>query len=196
LASRLFRAAIRALDDAYQVPERRGVVGQYALGIALALGAVVTLLVLLAMVVVGPLLGDGQEIAERLGLGTVFELAWSVARWPALAVVMATYLTMLYRYGPNVRTTWRRCLPGALAGTGGVVLVTIGFSVYLRLAGPSAPGVGNGEGAAVVAAAQTIGLVLAAVVWLWLSSIVVLAGGVLNAELATERAGRQQPREA
>src|SRR5699024_7360628 len=65
LASRLFRAAIRALDDAYQVPERRGLVGQYALGIALALGAVVTLLVLLAMVVVGPLLGDGREIAEQ-----------------------------------------------------------------------------------------------------------------------------------
>lgn len=183
LASRMFRAAIRALDDAYRVPERRGLVSQYALGIALALGAVVTLLVILAAVVIGPLLGDGQEIADRLGLGAFFELAWSVLRWPALAVVTTTYLTIVYRYGPNVMTTWRRCLPGAAVGTVGLVLVSVGFSAYLRLAGPGAPGGDSVEGAAVTAAAQTIGLVLAGVVWLWLSSIVTLAGGVVNAEL-------------
>ncbi|WP_413450192.1 YihY/virulence factor BrkB family protein [Georgenia phoenicis] len=188
LASRMFRAAIRALDDAYRVPERRGLVGQYALGIALALGAVVTLLTILAAVVVGPLLGDGQEIADRLGLGAFFELAWSVLRWPALAVVTTTYLTIVYRYGPNITTTWRRCLPGAAVGTVGLVLVSVGFSAYLRVAGPSAPGGESVEGAAVTAAAQTIGLVLAGVVWLWLSSIVTLAGGVVNAELA-QRAG-------
>ncbi|WP_454083550.1 YihY/virulence factor BrkB family protein [Georgenia sp. Marseille-Q6866] len=184
LASRMFRAAIRALDDAYRVPERRGLVGQYALGIALALGAVITLLVILALVVIGPLLGDGQEIADQLGLGAFFQVSWSVLRWPALAVVTTTYLTIVYRYGPNITTTWRRCLPGAAVGTVGLVLVSVGFSAYLRLAGPGAPGGENVEGAAVTAAAQTIGLVLAGVVWLWLSSIVTLAGGVVNAELA------------
>lgn len=194
LASRMFRAAIRALDDAYQVPERRGFLGQYALGIALALGAVVTLVVILAMVVVGPLLGDGQEIADRFGLGAVFQVAWSVARWPALAVVTTTYLTVLYRYGPNVRTTWQQCLPGAVVGTVGVVLVAVGFSLYLQVAGPSAPGAENVRDAAVTAAAQAIGLVLAGVVWLWLSSIVLLAGGVLNAELARERDEQPAPR--
>ncbi|WP_152189763.1 YihY/virulence factor BrkB family protein [Georgenia satyanarayanai] len=184
LASRMFRAAIRALDDAYRVPERRGLVGQYALGIALALGAVITLLVILALVVIGPLLGDGQEIADQLGLGAFFQVSWSVLRWPALAAVTTTYLTIVYRYGPNITTTWRRCLPGAAVGTVGLVLVSLGFSAYLRLAGPGAPGGENVEGAAVTAAAQTIGLVLAGVVWLWLSSIVTLAGGVVNAELA------------
>ncbi|MCM3662096.1 YihY/virulence factor BrkB family protein [Georgenia satyanarayanai] len=184
LASRMFRAAIRALDDAYRVPERRGLVGQYALGIALALGAVITLLVILALVVIGPLLGDGQEIADQLGLGVLFQVSWSVLRWPALAVVTTTYLTIVYRYGPNITTTWRRCLPGAAIGTVGLVLVSVGFSAYLRLAGPGAPGGENVEGAAVTAAAQAIGLVLAGVVWLWLSSIVTLAGGVVNAELA------------
>lgn len=194
LASRMFRAAIRALDDAYGVPERRNLVGQYVLGVALAMGAVLTLVVLLALVVVGPLLGDGPQLANMLGLGAVFELGWSVLRWPALAVVVTTFLTILYRYGPNVRTTWRRGLPGAVVGTVGLVLVAVGFSVYLDLAGPDAPGADNLRGAAVTAAAQTIGMVLAGVVWLWLSSIVILAGGVLNAELAQAREGRQAPR--
>lgn len=194
LASRMFRAVIRALDDAYRVPERRNVLGQYVLGIALALGAVLTLVAVLALVVIGPLLGDGREIADRFGLGTVFEVAWSVARWPMLAAVTATYLTILYRYGPNVHTTWQRCLPGAVAGTVGLVLVAFAFSAYLHVAGPDAPGVENAPSEAVTGAAQAIGLVLAGVVWLWLSSIVILAGGVLNAELAEEREGRQAPR--
>src|SRR5699024_7576359 len=140
--------------------------------------------------------GDGQELAERFGLGSAFQVAWSVARWPALAVVTTTYLTVLYRYGPNVRTTWSRCPPGAVVGTVGVVLVAVGFSAYLAVAGPSAPGEESAQSAAVAAAAQTIGLVLAGVVWLWLSSIVVLAGGVLNAELARAREGRARPRTA
>ncbi len=194
LASRMFRAAIRALDDAYRVPERRSLVGQYVLGIALALGAVLTLIVVLAMVVVGPLLGDAREIAERFGLDSAFEVTWSVARWPALAAVTATYLIALYRYGPNVRTVWHRSLPGAVVGTLGLVLVAAGFSLYLRVAGPGTPGGENVQGAAVTAAAQTIGLVLAGVVWLWVSSIVILAGGVLNAELARELDGEHEPR--
>lgn len=193
LASRMFRAGIRALDDAYRVPERRGLVAQYALGIALALGAVVTLLVILALVVVGPLLGDGQEIADRLGLGGLFEVGWSVLRWPALAAVTTTFLTLVYRFGPNITTTWRRCLPGAAVGTVGLVLVSAGFSAYLRVAGPNAPGGENVQGAAVAAAAQTIGLVLAGVVWLWLSSIVLLTGGVVNAELAQRTGGGGVP---
>ncbi|MEE6280806.1 YihY/virulence factor BrkB family protein [Georgenia sunbinii] len=185
LASRMFRAAIRALDDAYRVPERRSLVGQYVLGLALAVGAVVTLVVILTLVVVGPLLGDGQELAARLGLGAVFEFAWSVLRWPTVGVVTGAYLTLLYRYGPNVSTTWVRCLPGAVLGTLGLVLVAAGFSVYLSLAGLSAPDVGGMQTAAVTGAAQAIGMVLAGVLWLWLSSIALLLGGVLNAELDT-----------
>lgn len=194
LASRMFRAAIRALDDAYRVPERRTLLGQYVLGIALALGAVVTLLVLLAMVVVGPLLGDARDLAERFGLGEAFQVTWAVLRWPALAAVTTTYLTLLYRFGPNVRTTWRRCLPGGVVGTVGLVVVAVGFSAYLDLAGPSAPGAADARDAAVTVAAQTIGLVLAGVVWLWLSSIVTLTGGVLNAELERAREGAAAPR--
>jgi len=196
LASRMFRAAIRALDDAYRVPERRSLVGQYVLGIALAMGAVITVLTILVLVVVGPLLGDGQDIADRFGLGTAFEVAWSAARWPVLAVITTTYLTVLYRYGPNVDTTWTRCLPGAVVGTVGLVLVAIGFAAYLRVVGGQAPGADGSQDSAVTVAAQVIGLILVGIVWVWLSGIVTLSGGVVNAELdraRQERAGGGGP---
>ncbi|MCL3862470.1 YihY/virulence factor BrkB family protein [Actinotalea sp. K2] len=187
LASRMFRAAIRALDDAYTVPERRGLVSQWALGLGLALGAVLTSVVLLTLVVVGPLLGGGRVLAERLGQSQTFETVWGVARWPAVGLVCVAFLVVLYRYGPNVSNTWRDCLPGALLSTVSLVAVSVGFRAYLDAAGPTAPQVGQ-AGEAVTVAAQTIGVILAGVLWAWLSSIVVLTGGVVNAELQRERA--------
>lgn len=186
LASRMFRAAIRALDDAYTVEERRSFVQQVMLGLALALGAVLTLVVLLSMLVIGPLLGGGEEIADLFGLGSVFTSAWELLRWPAVVLLAVGFLALLYRYGPNVSTTWQRCLPGAVGGTIGLLVVALGFQVYLGAAGSSVPG----EDAAtqtVAIAAQTIGAILAAVLWLWVSSIVILAGGVLNAEVQRMR---------
>ncbi|PTU56941.1 hypothetical protein DBB34_06395 [Sphaerisporangium cinnabarinum] len=187
LASRVFRAAVRALDDAYGVERRRGVVAQYVLGVALALGAIVTAVSVVALVVVGPLLGDGADLAERLGLDAAFRQTWDVLRWPTVVLVCGAYLTLLYRYAPNVDTSWRRCLPGAAVGTGGVLLVSWGFGLYVRLAGPAAPGTEAGTTAVVQAAGQMLGLVLAGVLWGWLTSIVVLVGGVVNAEADPHR---------
>lgn len=183
LASRMFRAAIRALDDAYAVPRRRSLLTMQILGLTLALGAVITLLVLLALVVVGPLLGDGTELAEQFGLSEVFEVAWAVLRWPAVAAVCALYLTMLYRFGPKVHPVWTRCIPGAVISTIGLIGISLGFAQVLDYTGTSILAAESLPDATVRAAAQTIGMVLAGVLWIWLSSIAILTGGVINAEL-------------
>jgi membrane protein len=187
LASRVFRAAVRALDDAYRVGSRQNVVTQYLLGFAFTIGALVTLVTVLLLVVVGPLLGDGDALADRLGLGDAFRAAWSVLRWPAVLALTIAFLTLLYRYAPNVRTSWQRCLPGAVVGTAGVLLVSTGFMLYVAAAVPETPGADAGSAAVVQAAAQMLGLVLAAALWIWLSSITVLLGGVLNAEVDAAR---------
>lgn len=187
LASRVFRAAVRALDDAYRVTERRHVVSQYVLGFVFTIGALVALIALVLLVVVGPLLGDGDGIARTFGLGDAFQVTWDVLRWPAAFTLGFTFLTLLYRYAPNVDNDWRTCLPGAVVGSLGVLLVSTGFTFYVRLAAPSALTADAGTGAVVQAAAQMLSLVLAGVLWIWLASIVVLLGGILNAEMDAER---------
>ncbi|MCG7288152.1 YihY/virulence factor BrkB family protein [Cellulomonas sp. ACRRI] len=187
LASRMFRAAVRALDDAYRVTSRQNVVTQYLLGFGFTIGALVTLVAVLLLVVVGPLLGGGDALAARLGLGDAFRAAWSVLRWPVVLALGGTFLVLLYRYAPNVVSTWRRCLPGAVAGTLGVLLVSAGFVAYVGVAVPETPGADASSAAVVQAAAQMLGLVLAGALWIWLSSIAVLLGGVLNAEVDAAR---------
>lgn len=196
LASRVFRAAVRALDDAYRVESRRSVVTQYLLGFAFTVGALVTLVTVLLLVVVGPLLGDGDALADRLGLGDAFRAAWAVLRWPTVLAVTTAFLTLLYRYAPSARTSWRRCLPGAVVGTLGVLLVSSGFVLYVAAAVPETPGADAGSAAVVRVAAQMLGLVLAAALWIWLSSIAVLLGGVLDAEVDAARDRRHPASDA
>lgn len=183
LASRVFRSAIDTLDAAYRVEERRGVVAIWSLGFLFSLGAIVTATAMLSMVVVGPLLGGGRAIAMWLGLGGVFEVLWALARWPAIVAIAIGFLAVLYRTGPNVRNTWRQALPGAVFGVVALVLTAVGFRLYLETMGVGALEIQDAD-EAVVVAGQVIGAALAALLWLWLSAMVILSGGVLNAELS------------
>jgi membrane protein len=186
LASRVFRSAIDTLDSAYHVEERRGTVALWTLGFLFSLGAILTAAVMLVMVVVGPLFGGGRAIAEWLGLGYAFEIAWLIARWPVVFVVATGFLAALYRFGPNVRNTWRQALPGAAFGMIALVLVALGFHVYLSVIGPESPEIRDAD-EAVVVGAQVIGAIMAALLWLWLSGMALLSGGVFNAELSRLR---------
>lgn len=181
VASRVFRAAIRALDDAYDVEERRTLVQQWLLSLSFMAGAVVVVTVSLALVVIGPLLGGGQQLAEWMGVGAAFQWAWSIGRWPVVGAVTVGFLVWLYRIGPNVENRWRQCLPGALVATVALVFVAIGFQTYLSVAGPDAPDVDAGD-QGVLVALQLLGILAATLLFVWLSNISVLLGGVVNAE--------------
>lgn len=193
-ASRVFRSAIDTLDSAYSVEERRGTVAVWTLGFAFSVGAVVVGTLVLSMVVVGPLLGGGHAIAGRLRLGTVYQVAWAVARWPAVFAIGAAFLALFYRAGPNVRNTWRQSLPGAVFGMAGLLIVALGLRYYLQLTGLQSPEIEDADDAVAVAL-QVIGALMAALFWIWLSSIVLLTGGVVNAEVSAQR-GESPPPQA
>jgi membrane protein len=181
LAGRIFRAAIRALDDTYRVDERRTFVQQWGLSMAFLVGGLVLAIVSLTVLVIGPLLGGGQQLADWLGLGGTAELLWDWGRWPLVGSVGVGFLTVLYRAGPNVSNTWRQCVPGAVLATVGLVAIAVGFRFYLDVAGPQGPEVGD-AGEAVRIAAQLLGVALATLLFIWLSNISILVGGVFNAE--------------
>jgi membrane protein len=191
-ASAVFRAVIQALDDAYAVTERRS--GFYLWGLAyiMAMGSVIVLVVSLSMLVVGPLLGGGHAIAGRIGLGEAFAWVWAIGRWPVVLVVSISYLAFLYKAAPNVRNRWRDSLPGAVLATILSILIAVGLRYYFDLAGPRAPQVGAAE-EAVQIVSQTIGAIMAVILWMWLTSTALLTGGVLNAVLDEEKSIRGNP---
>lgn len=171
-ASRAFAAVVRALDVVYDVDESRSYVRIRGLALALALGSVVIGAVMLSMLVLGPLLGTGRELADRFGWSDIFVSAWDIGRWPVLALVLVAWATTLFHIAPNHRTPWRWDLPGAVVCALGWGLGSVGFRLYLTVAGGTNQVLGTLGGAVIL------------VLWLYLLAVALLVGGEVNALLA------------
>jgi membrane protein len=182
-ASRGFAAVITALDVAYDLDERRTWWRLRAVAVGLALGTVLVVTLLLAMLVIGPLLGTGQDVADAIGLGGAFATAWDWARWPVVLLLAVAWAATIFHIAPNHTTPWRWDLPGALLSALAWVAVSTGFSAYLRVAGSANQVFG------------TLGGGLIALVWFYLLAASLLAGAELNAVLAQRRAdgGAERP---
>lgn len=184
LASRVFTATIRALDLAFDEEERRNPFVTRGLAVLFALGAVVVTVTTLGLMVVGPLFGGGHAIAAWLGLGEAFAFVWSIGRWPLVVAVLVGFLVVLYQYGPYGRRPWRACLAGAAVGVTGWILASLGFRAYL------AAGLGMDtdltQEAAAAAALAVFGAIVVSVLWVYVSSIVILVGGEFAAQVTQE----------
>lgn len=170
--SRGFSAVIRALNLAHDTGEKRPWLRQRLLALGFALGSVVGASVTMTMVVLGPFLGGGDRLAGSLGIEDAFDTAWSWVRWPVAFLVMVTGAAILLHVAPcRERARWTADLPGAALTAILWLVVSLGFSAYLRLA----------PGANAVLGALGGGLIL--LVWLYLLSLSLLVGGELNALL-------------
>ena len=74
-----------------------------------------------------------------------------------------------------------------------LVLVATGFRAYIAATGLQSPVISDADDA-VLLALQAFGALMALLLWIWLSGMVVLTGGVVNAEL--RRLRRAPPPEA
>ena len=173
---------IEALNLAYDTTELRSWWRRRLLGLGLGLVTVVIVVLALTLVVVGPLLGRGEEVADLVGLGTAFVVVWNVLRLPVLFVVVTLWLLLVFHHAPNRRTRWLESLPGAVATSTLWLVATAGFHLYLRVAGERNPVLGAFGGGAVV------------MIWVFLLSVALLLGGELNAVLAERRSGREPGR--
>lgn len=182
-ASRGFVAVINGLDVVYDLDERRSYVGLRALALALALGTVVVVSLILAMVVLGPLLGGGREVADHIGAGELFATLWTWARWPLVVVVMVVWAATVFHIAPNHRTPWRWDLPGAALAAVLWGLLSAGFRIYLAVAAEANQVMG------------TLGGALIVLLWFYLLAVGLLLGGELNAILAARHGVAQVARQ-
>jgi membrane protein len=138
---------------------------------------------LLAVVAIGAML-IGPNVVHRLwawlGVGGAFDTTWRYLRWPLSVFAMMVLLAAVYWVLPNFKHRFRLVSPGSAAA----VLAWIGASMAF-----------NGYVSHFNAYAKTYGTLGAAVVlltWLYISGLVVICGGEINAALARlglDRAG-------
>jgi membrane protein len=173
--SRGFAAAVRALDLAYGLKERRTWIDVRIRAFLLAVGSALMVSVVLAVFTVGPLFGHGRHLAGSLGLGPAFAFLWDWVRGPATFALVVVWMTTIYRFGPNHDSNWREGLPGALAAGVAWLGLAFGFRASIHVAGQ------------VNRIFGMLGGGLVALTFIYLLSLTLLLGGELNAVLAKRR---------
>jgi membrane protein len=186
LAGRLFAATSRALDTAYHDRHQRLSVAQRVIALGFAFGSVVVVVLTLGIMVDAPFMDEQHALALQFGISRAVATAWYIGRWPVVMVVLVVFLLCLYRYAPSVRHAWRHLLPGAVLGVILWILAAVAFRVYLGFGSGAPTGVvvSNAE---VVLIGRAVGAVVATVLWTYFSSVAILVGNELNAELARMR---------
>ncbi len=160
-------ALMRGLNAVNNTQPRPSWLGETLASLTLTIVLSGLALVLIAAMVVAPI------IMALFPLGTGAELAADVVRWLLTMAVAVLALGAIYRYGPNLpdpKPAW--ITPGAIVAVALLLLMSIAFSVYLARFGNYNKVYGS------------IGAAVALLIWFYLSALVVLLGGALNAELA------------
>jgi len=174
--SRGFATIIAALDQAYGLREGRSWINLRLTAILLSVGTAVVSAFILSAAVTGPLLGYGKTLAIALGVEQSTAMMRHYLRLPIAFACGILWLATLYHLAPNRRAPWKRDLPGALLAGVLWLLVSFGFSFYLR----AAAGMNQIFG--------FLGGGLSLMIWVYFLCLALLVGGELNAVLL-ERAG-------
>ena len=168
------KAMMDALNVAYEVKEHRSFVVLNAVSLAFTVGALVALLLAIAAIIMLPVFLSYLPFE-----GTAIILKW--LRWPALAVLLLLGLATLYRFGPDHQDArWQWISPGAA------------FAAVSWLAGSALLSWYLGNFADYNKTYGSLGAAIGLMMWMWMTTIVVMMGAEINSVLDTIAASRKQ----
>ncbi|MNI31980.1 hypothetical protein D3C73_858780 [compost metagenome] len=168
-ASKGINAIIKGLNRAYDIEESR--VFWKIRGIAFLATLFIGLVVLLSilLLVLGTWLKTQVFLLIDLPYG--FQKIWDLLQYAVPLFVMFAVFTLLYWIAPSRRLTLKEVMPGAMFATLGWIITSILFSVYVNQFSNFTETYGS------------LGGVMILLIWLYISSIIILAGGEINAIL-------------
>lgn len=166
-ANAAVKAMFEGLDRMFDLGETRSFLRFNATTLGFTLGAVLTVVAMLAAFAMLPALQAlvGARLPPVLG----------DLRWPVLLALGFAVVLLLYRHGPDRPPPPAAAqIPGALFATTAWVGTSAAFSWYAATLGAYSATYGSLAGVVVV------------LTWSWLSATIVLLGGAITAELERE----------
>jgi membrane protein len=176
------KALIDALNVIYDEKEKRGFIKLNLVSLVLTAGAILAILTALGAIVVLPL------VLSFLGLGGWTETLLRLLRWPALLGIVVIGLAVLYRLAPSrEHPRWEWLSVGSAFAAIAWLASSALLSWYLA------------SFADYDATYGSLGAAIGMMMWMWISSIVILVGAELNSEIEHQTArdsttGTEKPR--
>jgi membrane protein len=172
-ASNVFVALADALNRAYEVRPRGSWIRKRLTAVGVMLGAVLLFILGSAALLAGP------AITQWIGIGSLGATVWSLLQWPLAFALVVGAFWIVYFFLP-ARDQWAektRILKGAAAGAALWLLATMGFRLYIENFGQYTETYGF------------LGTIIVLLLWLYITSLVVILGGIVNSRMSRPGAG-------
>ncbi|HLQ70670.1 MAG TPA: YihY/virulence factor BrkB family protein [Bacillota bacterium] len=168
-ASNGIKAVMKAFNRAYEVDEDRSFLVARLIAIVLTIGMVIVIFIAFLLPIFGKMIG--VYIFSFFGLSDKFIAVWGTLRWVISSAVFFIVLLVLYKLAPNKRIYFKHAVWGALFATVCWQLVSLAFSYYVSSMGNYSATYGS------------LGTVIVLMIWFYISGIIIISGGVLNASI-------------
>ena len=171
-------AYMLAINLAYDRKDRRSFIRKRIVALEMVVAIGFAFVLVAVLLIFGPQIE--KTIASRIGAaGGVLNVVWWIAQWPILlAGLLVAFATLLY-LGPDVEhRKWQFLTPGSLVAAVLWIAISGLFAVYTSMFGSYNKTWG------------ALSAVIVMLTWLWLSSMALLFGAEVNAELERSRERR------
>lgn len=169
-ASAYVAAFTRVSNIVYATSEERPFWKLRPLQLAVTLALIVMMsLLAVGLVMTGPVVA---AVAGPVGLGDTAVEVWNVAKWPVMAAIFVTMVSVLYYASPSATPRgFRWVTPGSAVAIVAWALASALFALYVANFGSYDKTYG------------TLGGLIALLVWFWITNLAILFGHQLNAEI-------------
>jgi membrane protein len=178
-ASAGMASLMNALNVVYEVQDPRPWWKRRLLAVGLTVGFFLFTATGLLLLVFGPKIGEA--VAAWFGLGSQFTAAWNVLSWPVVIALVLTGIALVYYLAPAADQQWKWVTPGSVFALIVWIAASYGLRYYVHYLGNYNATYGS------------IGGVILLLLWLYVSSAVLLLGAEINSEIENAAARRGHP---
>ncbi|WP_461128164.1 YihY/virulence factor BrkB family protein [Spirosoma aerophilum] len=163
-------ALMQAFNSSYQFDERRGFFKVRLVAVGLTFTLAFALILAVVVLIIGGIISD---FLLRFGLlnNALFINLLALGRYIVVFAVFVGAVSIIYRYGPDVKMKWVFITPGSVTASLLIVLTTLGFSYYVSNFGSYNKVYGS------------IGTLIALMIWINLISLLLILGFEMNVAL-------------
>jgi membrane protein len=169
---------IRGINRAYDQEETRRSWKITAVSLYFTLELAIAIIFSLVLIVFGKVLGT--QLFHFLGFSDASLQVWNYVGYIIALITTILVFISLYYNTPNRRSKFREVVPGAVVASLGWVIVSIAFSYYIDNFGNYSKVYGS------------LGGIIALLMWLYVSSIIILMGAEINASLMFSKMGLEK----
>ncbi len=159
-------AVIASLNKAFSAPDSRPWWKERILAIVLTIGLVFFIIAALMLIFFGEYINT--TISRVYGFGSILPAVWNLVQWLLVICFVLVGVELIYYFAPNIKQKWELFTPGAIFA----LISWLSISFALRFYVSHFTNYNAFYGA--------LGGVMVLMLWLYLTSVVILIGGVIN----------------